>query len=66
MDGSAWMAASPASGWGTSSPPWTGNPPTRPSLAHILATKAVGDRVAVDYFRAGTTGNAQLTLTEQP
>jgi putative serine protease PepD len=36
------------------------------SLAHLLATKAVGDRVAVDFFRAGNTGTTQLTLAEQP
>ena len=43
-----------------------GQPANPDTLAHILATKAVGDRVTVDYFRAGTSGNAQLTLTEQP
>ena len=43
-----------------------GQPANPGSLAAILATQAVGGRVTVDYFRAGATGTAQLTLTEQP
>ena len=43
-----------------------GQPANPPSLAHLLATKAVGDRITVGYFRAGTSSTADLTLTEQP
>ncbi len=43
-----------------------GQPATPASVAHLLETAAVGDKVTVDYVRAGAAGTAQLTLAEQP
>jgi hypothetical protein len=43
-----------------------GNPPTphhSPTSSH---PRQSANRVAVDYFRAGTTGSALMILTEQP
>jgi putative serine protease PepD len=36
------------------------------TMARLVVTRAVGDRVPVDYYRGGTTASTTLTLTEQP